>query len=178
VGDITKIYEEIQKGKRKKFPQGSWDDEGQAIIMVKYLLEEKLKWGKTQVCRGLDTMTFRKHGLGGMLYQCFNNSVYEAVSRTYPNEYKRWELSRTPNGFWTSETGIEATKWLLEEKLKWSREEICDRLRRETFLENGLSGMLLTCYENSPFKALIAAYPGEYTPEDVKCTPRNYTEVL
>jgi len=70
-----------------------------------------------------------------------------------------WQFKHTTNCYWTAETGIEATKWLIEKKLKWSESDIKEKLSRDVFLENGLNGMLQGCFEQSYKKAIRSAYP-------------------
>ena len=54
---------------------------------------------------------------------------------------------------------FEATKWLLEEKLKWSKDDIKTKIIQKVFIEHGLSGMLAICFDNSYKKAIKATYP-------------------
>ena len=110
--------------------------------------------------------SFFENGLSGMLELVFNSSPYEAINGAYPGKYKPWQLTRVPNSYWTLEKGIEATKWLIEEKLKWTDEEVAEKLRRKTFLDNKLSGMLVQVFNNSPYEAINSAYPGKYVKTD------------
>ena len=63
-----------------------------------------------------------------MLLLCFNNSPYDALNSVYPNKFKLWELKKINKGIWNKEMGKEAVKWLIEEKLKFSDEEIRNQL--------------------------------------------------
>ena len=93
-----------------------------------------------------------------MLKKCYNGSPYQAINTAYPNKFKEWEFSIVPRNFWTKEKGIEATRWLIEEKLKLSDEELKEKLSSKLFKHNGLSGMLQACFNNSYKKALQEAY--------------------
>jgi len=171
---IVDIYNEVLAGKRKRFPRGTWANTNNAIAVIQYLLEVKLKWSREQICNNLTHKTFEEHRLGGMLALCFKDSCYEAINLTYPDEYKAWELSGSPHGLWNLENGILATRWLIEEKLKWSHEDVCEYLTRKVFSDNNLYGMLTLCFGNSPYAALQATYPGMYEPRKLHSTPRGY----
>ena len=58
-----------------------------------------------------------------------------------------------PKGFWQQpeaiDNAIKCTKYLIEEKLNLSKEELKKQLSMKLFIENGLSGMLTTCFNNS-----------------------------
>ena len=51
------------------------------------------------------------------------------------------------------------TRHLIEDILKWDDNEIKKNLRKETFSDNGLAGMLSIVYNSSPYKAITLAYP-------------------
>ena len=67
-----------------------------------------------------------------------------------------------PNRFWSREKGIEATRWLVGEKLKLSDGELKEKLNRNSFDDNGLRGMLQYCFDGSYKKALQETYPDKF----------------
>ena len=140
-------------------PRNYWNLET-AKKSTKWLIEEKLKWDEVQVKKELEWKVFNDNGLVGMLGIVFNGSVYKALNNAYPNKFHEWELSSVPNDYWNLETAKKATKWLIEEKLKWSREEIRQKLCFNTFEENGLSSMLLKVFNGDIDKALKNVYEG------------------
>ena len=97
-----------------------------------------------------------------MLQQYCNSSFYQAISITYPSKFKEWEFNLVPQGFWSKEKGIEATRWLVEEKLKLSDNELIEKLSRASFIDNGLQGMLTICFNNSYKRAIQEAYPDKF----------------
>ena len=103
-----------------------------------------------------------------MLQYCFNSSPYQAINTTYPNKFKEWEFSKTPSNFWIKEKGVEAIKWLIEEKLKLTDEELKEQLSEKLFIDNKLRGMLYICFNYSPYQAINTAYPNKFKPEDFK----------
>ena len=93
-----------------------------------------------------------------MLYTCFNNSPYQAINTAYPNKFKEWEFKMTPINFWNKEKGVEATRWLIEEKLKLSEKELEEQLSYKLFEDNGLGGMLQCCFNSSYNQAILETY--------------------
>lgn len=140
-------------------PRNYWNLET-AKKSTKWLIEEKLKWDEVQVKKELEWKVFNDNGLVGMLGIVFNGSVYKALNNAYPNKFHEWELSSVPNDYWNLETAKKATKWLIEEKLKWTKEEAKEKLNEKVFKENGLYSMLLKVFNGDIDKALKNVYEG------------------
>ncbi|WAH42039.1 hypothetical protein NZD89_00520 [Alicyclobacillus fastidiosus] len=56
------------------------------------------------------------------------------------------------------------TRYVLQEKEHWNHEDICCGICRELLAEYRLAGMLKTYFQNSIFKVVENAYPGEFQP--------------
>ncbi len=167
----------LQYGKR--FPMGTWIyfdvvDYNAAAIVTKAMIEDVLKWSEEDVVKKLGTKTFKDNGLKGMLTNVFDGSSYAAINNAYPEKYKPWQFANVPNSYWTKETAAEATIWLIEEKLKWSEEELLKKLSTKTFYDNGLRGMLDSVLNSSPYAAIDNAYPGKYKPWQFANVPNSY----
>ena len=172
--DIIEMYKEILKGTRKKFANGTWqrpDAIPNAIKITKYLIEEKLKLSDNEIKDQLSEKLFVDNRLRGMLKHCFNDSPYKAINTIYPNRFKEWDFNRTPINFWNKEKGVEATKWLIEEKLKLTDEEIKEQLSIKLFADNDLYGMLQQCFNGSPYLAINTAYPNKFKEWEFSTTP-------
>ena len=139
-----------------------------------WLIEEKLKWSDEDVRRNLSQNTFKESSLVRMLDVLFNGSPYFAIENAYPGKFKSWEFSKVPKNFWNMETAKEATMWLIEEKLKWSDEDVRRNLSQNTFKENSLRGMLAILFNESPYRAIDNAYPGKFKPWEFKRIPNNF----
>ena len=175
--DIVEMYKEKLKGTRKTFVKGVWqrpDAIPNAIKVIKYLIEEELKLSDDELKEKLSLKLFSNSSLGGMLNTCFNNSPYQAINTAYPNKFKEWEFNVSPKNFWTREKSIEATKWLVEEKLKLSDEELREKLSVRLFTSNSLCGMLDTCFNGSPYQAINTAYPNKFKEWEFNLVPRNF----
>ena len=175
--DIIEMYKEILKGTRKKFVDGTWqrpDAISNAIKVTKYLIEDKLKLTDEEIKEQLSKNLFKDNNLYGMIHCCFNDSPYQAINTIYPNKFKEWEFKQTPNKFWTKEKGIEVTKWLIEEKLKLTDEEIKEHLSQKLFKDNKLVGMLDKCFNNSPYQAINTIYPNKFKEWEFSKTPSSF----
>ena len=148
-----------------KVPLSYWTKET-AAEATRWFIEEKLKWSEEDVVKKLSRKTFKDNKLGGMLDSVLNSSPYAAIDNAYPGKYKPWQFEHAPKSYWTKETAVEATIWLIEEKLKWSEEDVVKKLSQKTFYDNGLRGMLTQVFANSPYAAINNAYPGKYVKSD------------
>lgn len=169
----VKIYQLVLTGKLKKFPNGFWSNSNgieYAIEISRYLFESILQWSSEDIKKHYSFHIFVKNKLAGLLNIVFKGSPFEALNAAYPNQFKVWELNNTPMNFWNEETGVQATKWLIEEKLKWTENDIKEKLLHKTFVENGLGGMLETLYHYCPWRAINAAYPYQFKEWELKKT--------
>ena len=148
-------------------PKNYWNFETGKEATI-WLIEKKLKWSDEEIRENLQVKTFKENGLGNMLISVFNVSPYKALEAAYPGRFKNWELSRVPQMFWDEDTIREAIIWLLEDKLKWTDEEICQNISSKVFAEYGLESMLAKKLDKSILKALNHAYPGKYKKEGKK----------
>ncbi|MFT5875940.1 MAG: hypothetical protein ACI8WT_004940 [Clostridium sp.] len=142
-------------------PHNYWTLE-RGIEATKWLIEEKLKWSENDIKKFIRVSTFTTNGLGGMFGIVYDASPFKAINALYPGKIKPWEVTQIPKQYWTIESGIEATKWLVEEKLKLSKADIKKNLSLNVFNENGLGRMLQKCFNKSVSMALKLAYPDTF----------------
>ncbi len=178
---VVGAYEDVLDGRRKLMPVGIFTGvQGQAngAILTRHLVEEVLQMAPADVPRQINMHVFRKHRLASMLAVAFRASPSAAVLAAYPGRYHPWEFARCPQRFWKGARGrqnaIAATRWLFEKKLRWRVATIARRCSQETFVANGLSGMLQHVFGSSPFRALDAAYPGRFKPWDLPHVSTSY----
>ena len=86
--------------------------------------------------------------------------VYELILLVTKVDVKQWQVTKM--NVWTEDKVKEAVKWLIEEKLKWTYDDVVEKISAKTFSNNGLSGMLQKYCNHSPLKALQIAYPNTY----------------
>ncbi|WP_298845936.1 hypothetical protein [uncultured Clostridium sp.] len=176
----VEIYKMVLTRDLFRFPKGFWlrpDAEKNAIEVTKYLLENVLNFTDEQIKTKITNEFFRIHRLSGMLHIVFNCSTYKAINTVYLNKFKPWELICVPQSYWTSQSAIQSTKWLIEERLKYSEIDIKKHLTLNIFTKNGLGGMVQTIYNNSSFKAISLAYPGKFKPWELINVPNGYWNV-
>ena len=177
VTGISKYYLEEVLAKGKKFPKGVWncnEKYDNAKEVTKTLIEKVLKWSDDDIKSKLSINTFRENSLKGMLNYLFNNSPYRAIENAYPGKFKPWEVTRVSKKFWNVETAKEATIWLIEEKLKWSDEDIKQKLSAKIFIQNSFTSILNDLFNGSPYLIIENAYPGKFKPWELPSIPKKF----
>ncbi len=88
-----------------------------------------------------------------------------AVIQIYEDVFAR-RRRRFPNNFFRGAEGRERaaiiTRYLLEDKLGIRVDDIPRAIHKKLFYENGLTWMLGSCFDWSPYKAIDNAYPGRF----------------
>lgn len=158
--------------KFKRVPNSYWNRD-KAIEATVGLISE-LGYSDNELKHVCSFKLFKDNNLGGMLQKIYNSSAINAIMDAYPNRFKVWEFNNVPKSFWVESNGVEATRWLVEEKLKLSDEELKNSLSCNMFEDNGLTGMLCELYDYSPYKAISSAYPNKFTESDFKNKPRRF----
>jgi len=139
---------------------GIWDGEigvKRSLEAINYIIK-RLNVAEDDIPKKITYQVFKDFSLGGMLQMLYNSSPYQAINALYPNKFKPWEFS--VKNFWKNvdiKTAQEATKWLVEEKLKLTAEKLI-KVRRKHFLEFNLGQMLKKFYQNSHLTALEDVY--------------------
>ena len=161
----------------KNVPNKYWNNRENGIKATKWLIEEKLKLSDDELKESLNVSLFKENGLGGMLQYSFNSSPYEAINSVYPGKFNKWELKVVSVGYWNIKEGIKSTKWLIEEKLKLTDEQLKEELSYKLFKDNGLAGMLQYCFNSSPYEAINSAYPDKFKQWEFKVVPVGYWSI-
>ena len=150
---VSEAYPElgIKQWEMAVKPQGFYKSKENCVNATRWLVEERLQKDP----RNITQEDFHSNRLGGLLTNCYNNSPYAAVSEAYPElDIKQWEMIVTPHGFYNyEENRVNATRWLVEEKLLKDPRDVTT----EDFRSNRLDGLLRHYYNNSPYAALHEA---------------------
>lgn len=163
-GNKIDIFEDVLHGKLIRFPIGTWyykDNKEILISLVRYVVLDKLKWNRDEFCQKFCLKVIKQYKLNGGFAKVYKRNIYPLVTDSFPEwDIKPWEMesSRVPIYYWTKETAAEATKWLIETRLKWSLEKVSKNISNSTFLNNGLGGMLRTMKLSVP-ELVGLAYP-------------------
>ena len=82
------------------------------------------------------------------------------------------------NGIWQRPdaitNSIKVTKYLIEEKLKLTDEEMKEQLSVNLFKDNRLGGMLRCCFKDSPYQAINETYPNKFNEWEFNKTPQGF----
>lgn len=87
-------------------------------------------------------------------------TVFEAIKLIAETDVREWQVIKMPA--WTGQKVKEAVRWMVEEKLGWTHDEVVEKISAKVFYAHGLGGMLCKYCNHSPIRALQIAYPGEY----------------
>jgi len=162
----------------KRAPAGTWEGEkGKklGVELTRRLVEEWLGWDTDEQIYSISEKDFKDYGLNSMLTHCFNSSPSTAVMEAYPGRFESWRFKRAPAGTWEGEKGkqlgIELTRRLIEEQLKWTTTEHIYSITKKHFKKAGLESMLNSVFNNSPSTAVMAAYLGRFEKWRFKYTP-------
>ena len=125
------------------------------------LIENKLKWNEEDIKEYYSSGVLMKNGLGRVAKEI---GVYKSLNIAYPGRFKPWELKCVPRNFWKDKNNVAlALRDLIENKLKWDREQVIRNFNAKLLYDNGLS--ILTNYYGL-YECLNIAYPNEYRTED------------
>lgn len=178
--DILEIYKLLLDGRITRFPPGIWENPEaieNSLKCTKYLLEDILNWDLETVKCKIRMSVFTKYKLGGMMQKLYNNSPYDVLSKLYPNKFMPWELHEAPTKIWhNKENRLKAMDWLINTKLKWSREDIINNYNNKVLINNHLGGLLSEGGNGSSFSLLDEFMPGEFKSWELKASisPLNF----
>ena len=116
----------------------------------------------------------RKNKLAAPLMMYWNGSPYAMINDLYPNRFKEWELTMTPNKFWTKEKALEVLKWTIEEKESLSIEELLESYNIRWLNENNLASACQIFWNNSPYAMINDLYPNRFKEWEFKVTPARF----
>lgn len=186
---IISIYEDVLNGKRIQFPLYTWctpkESKQSLIYLLRYLVIDKFKWNRKDFCHKFCLKIIKEYKLNTGFLKVYNRNIYPLVTDAFPEwNIKAWEMesSRVPAGFWTEETAIQATKWLIEERLKWDMDRISKHISNSAFFDNNLGGLIRTLNTNAASLVEISypEYDWSYLKErqGYKITPNQAKEIL
>lgn len=170
------IYELVLTKSISRFPEGFWcgeDGKNRGLECLEYLLYEKLEWDNEKIRKKFCKKILLDNKLGGMLHACFDNSPLKCIITLLGDTYEPWQYNVAPRNYWNNETAREATQFMLK-KLNWNSNDIKNNLSKETFKSFGLTAMLQSVYNGSPYEAINDLMPGEFNEWELKNTPLNF----
>jgi len=150
---------EIMPWELSKIQNGYWmQKENQKKFMEWLVKKEKIDVKSIESLRRIDANLIQKYG--GSRPLTYGGGVYNLILLIAKVEVKEWQVVRMR--VWTEEKVKKAVRWLIEEKLKWSDEDVESKLSIKVFNDNSLAGMLQKYCNHSPAQALQIAYPNKH----------------
>ena len=110
------MYESLLNNDIKVFTNGIYNYDKYIIILMRYMINNILKWNRQDICEKFSGETLKDNGLGGLLgIKKFKSNNY-LIKSFSEYEIKYWELksSSVGAGFWIESNIIEALEWLKE----------------------------------------------------------------
>lgn len=142
----------------RQVPKGFWENiENRRNFVIWVAEKEGLDINTKDGLRKITANVLYKYGGGKPMR--YAGGLYELLDTVACGKYKKWEIIKMVS--WNQEEIIEATKWLIEEKLRYSPKQVCG-IKVSDFAKNNLEGMLRRGCNHNIFTALEVAYPGRY----------------
>ena len=154
-------------------PKNYWNvDTGKAAI--KWMIEEKLMWSDEDIKENYSMKIIVQFKLAKMLKDVFDSNLFEAINSAYPNKFKPYELLGIPKNYWNIEMGKDAIKWMIEEKLMWSNEDIKENYCFKIIKQFKFEKMLKDVFNGNLFEAIDSAYPNKFKEVDFYRVSKDY----
>ena len=111
--EVIYMYESLLNKEVKVFTNGVYNHDKYIVILIKYMVNNILKWSREDICLNYSIKIFKENSLGGLL-GIKKFSLYDYLVKSFP-EYNimSWELrSSTVGNGWTEENISKALNWL------------------------------------------------------------------
>ncbi|MBU3188763.1 DUF4046 domain-containing protein [Clostridium bowmanii] len=168
------IYECLLQGRISNFPSGFWANRSTeeakdvAIKLLKYLIDERLKFNKEAVEREVCKKFLTRYKLH-TASKLFGRSAIRYIICTYPEmNYQPWKFKqdKVPQSYWTIEKNrVDALQYLFEVELQWNIKNVREKLSWSVLEENRLG--TLHRYYPSLFKIFKAVYHFDVCPWEI-----------
>lgn len=170
----AKVYELACLGEIKRVPRGFWNKET-AVAVMKWLIEEKYQLTEEELKKRWTHRFLIENRLQSMIQRVFLNNAYEAINAVYPGRFKPWEFRSIEDGYWTDETLVEAVRWLIDDKLKLTEDEIKYLWSYKFLEEHQLANAVSVFFKGrSLFELLNLAYPNRFKPWELGNVPKGF----
>lgn len=158
---------EFKPWELKTTPNKFWNKET-GIMAIKWTIEEKLKLTDEELKEQLSKKFFVDNGLASVLNYVFNKSPYDAISQVYPNKFKPTDFKCISRNYCTYKHGKRMLRWIIEDVLNLSNEELKSKLSIDMFKEQGYGDIIEYCFDGDLYQAISVTYPWRFKREDFK----------
>ncbi|WP_230200244.1 hypothetical protein [Bacillus niameyensis] len=167
---IVATYYNLLSGQIRGLPKGTWQDDRKVVILVRYVLEIKLRLSKEQIPR-INREIIHENKLWGALNRF--KSIRRLIHFVYPGQYREWDFYRVPVNYWSDKNRVkEFLEWKLEQE-GIALSELPTIVNSELLLTWGFANPLKR-YGDSPYKLLSELYPNTFKATDFKKVPHHY----
>ncbi|QFT90642.1 hypothetical protein FIU87_18515 [Bacillus sp. THAF10] len=167
---IVLVFLEVLSGRKKSFPSGTWLKKMNIIIVVRFLVEQKLKLNKKEIPK-VSRQVLCDNKLLGILNRF--SSIRMLIMFVYKDCYNETDFGRVSKGYWSINENIKKHFEKCMQRYGYTKENVIKNITMELILEWGMSNALKR-NGNSLFKLINAIYPGEYTVFDFKSVPQGF----
>ncbi|MBB6447301.1 hypothetical protein [Bacillus benzoevorans] len=167
---IITTYHDLLNDRIKVMSRGTWQNDEQVIVLIRYVLEVKLGLSKAEIPL-INRTIIAENKLWGALNRF--KSLHKLIHFVYPGVYHECDFQRVTPDYWSDVEKIkERFEWKLkEENLLVS--DIPSFITCHTLLKWGFSNPLKR-HGDSPFRLMNALYPNRFKETDFKKTPQRF----
>ena len=162
---VLDTYKKLLNGEISHWPYYFFDDvetrDEKIRVIIPFSIENVIKRELKDVCY----KNLAKAKLNVVCNKYYGASPFLFLKTSYI-WLKEWELGKI-KGIWKGKKGKqlmkETIKWLIEDVLHYSLDEVPQRIRVKDFRDNNLGGLIQQpLFRLSPYKVLGFAYPGRF----------------
>lgn len=113
------ILRKVKRGKR--VASGYWTKERTFKMLDDIVKEEGMD--RDDIVKTINTDWMSSRGLRSPLQNIWGGKLRDLFDDWKPGEYKIWEFSRLPRGYWTKETATQYLRWLVLDKNNYTKDE-------------------------------------------------------
>lgn len=170
---LNKLYpNKYKEWELVSVPRNFWDKEN-ATKAMEWLVKEKLNANNPEDIKKITVNTLKKYKIKSILMDKCGGSYKNTLSNIYKDSYHEWEYKKTEKSYWTDDNIKKAIIWLIEEKNKFSKEDIKRHFGTSLLKKNGLM-CILTSTNKSIYEIINIAYPNTFLPWELKRVSNNY----
>src|SRR5690606_3524975 len=100
---ILKSYHDLLNGRIKALPRGTWQNDRNVIILVRYVLEIRLELSREEIPM-VTKEVIHKNKLWGALNRF--KSIRRLLYFVYPGKYNDLDFPRVTTGYWSDKKRI------------------------------------------------------------------------
>ncbi|HDR7454959.1 TPA: hypothetical protein QCX53_005085 [Bacillus cereus] len=148
-------------------PNRFWTKQ-KALKALRWTIEVKEQLTHEELKKTYSRKWIKQHKMIVPLNRFWNNSPYRMLNDLYPGRFKEWELSVTPHKYWTKQRGLEALRWIIEEKEQLTHEELLKIYTCKWLIKIGLKTPLEKFWNSSSYAMLNDLYPNQFSKSMLK----------